>query len=63
MDDLRRTTGLLFAILGGILLVYGLAKPDVRAVLDSNVNVNLWTGLTLFVFGGCLLWLSVRTRS
>jgi|GEM_PF-5386121 hypothetical protein len=62
MDDLRRTTGLLFAILGGILLIYGLAKPDIRAALDSDVNVNLWTGLTLFVFGGCLLWLSVRTR-
>ena len=62
MDDLRRTTGLLFAILGGLLLIYDLAKPDIRAALDSDVNVNLWTGLTLFVFGGCLLWLSVRTR-
>jgi len=63
MDDLRRPTGILFGILGLILFVYGLVNPDVRAPLDPGINVNLWCGLTILVFGGCLLWLSYRTKS
>ena len=63
MNDLRRPTGYLFALLGLILLVYGLVSPEVRAPLDANVNVNLWCGLMLLVFGGCLLWLSFRAKS
>jgi hypothetical protein len=63
MEDLRRPTGILFALLGLILLLYGLISPDVQAPLEPGVNVNLWCGLTLFVFGGCLLWLSFRAKS
>ena len=63
MDDLRRPTGFLFSLLGLMLLVYGLVNPEVRAALDPTTNVNLWCGLMLLVFGGCLLWLSFRTKS
>lgn len=63
MDDLRRPTGILFGLLGLILTGYGLANPDARAPLDPATNVNLWAGLTILVFGGCLLWLSFRARS
>lgn len=63
MDDLRRPTGFLFGLLGLILSVYALLNPDVTAALDPPTNVNLWAGLTIFVFGGCLLWLSFRTKS
>ena len=63
MNDLRRPTGYLFALLGLILLVYGLVSPEVRAPLDAEVNVNLWCGLLLSIFGGCLLWLSFRKKS
>ena len=63
MDDLRRPTGYLFALLGLILLGYGLINPEVQAPLEPGVNVNLWCGVTLFVFGGCLLWLSFRAKS
>jgi hypothetical protein len=63
MDDLRRPTGLLFSLLGLILLLYALINPDVRAPLDPTTNVNLWCGLMLLVFGGSLLWLSYRKRS
>jgi hypothetical protein len=63
MNDLRRPTGYLFALLGLILVLYGLFSPDVQAPLEPGVNVNLWCGLTLLVFGGCLLWLSFRTKS
>lgn len=63
MDDLRRPTGYLFTLLGLILLLYGVFRPEVRATLDAETNVNLWCGAMLFVFGGCLLWLSFRTKS
>jgi hypothetical protein len=63
MNDLRRPTGFLFSLLGLILLLYGLISPDVRAPLEQGVNVNLWCGLTLLVFGGTLLWLSYRAKS
>ncbi len=62
MDDLRRPIGYLFGLLGLILAIYGMAEPDVRAPLDASVNVNVWCGLTLLVFGGCLLWLSYRAK-
>ncbi len=62
MDDLRRPIGFLFGLLGLILLLYALIEPDVRAPLDPEINVNLWCGLTLFVFGGILLWLSFRAK-
>ncbi len=63
MNDLRRPTGYLFSLLGTILLVYGLVNPEMRAPLDPGVNVNLWCGLTILVFGGILLWLSFRAKS
>jgi hypothetical protein len=63
MNDLRRPTGYLFSLLGLILLAYAVINPGARAALDANVNVNLWCGLTLLVFGGCLLWLSYRAKS
>jgi len=62
MDDLRRPIGFLFSLLGLILLIYALINPDVRAPLDPGTNVNLWCGLTLLIFGGCLLWLSFRAK-
>lgn len=63
MNDLRRPTGYLFSLLGLILLVYGLVSPQVRAPLDAQINVNLWCGLTILVFGVVLLWLSFRAKS
>lgn len=62
MDDLRRPIGILFSLLGIILLAYGLISPDVRAPLDADINVNLWCGVMLVVFGGVLLWMSLRTK-
>jgi uncharacterized membrane protein HdeD (DUF308 family) len=62
MDDLRRPISFLFSLLGIILLIYGLVSPDVRAPLDAETNVNLWCGVMLFVFGGVLFCLSLRTK-
>ena len=62
MDDLRRPIGILFSILGLILLIYGLASPDVRAPLDADTNVNVWCGAMLLIFGGILFCLSLLKK-
>lgn len=61
MNDLRRPTGLLFSILGIVLLIYSAINPAARAHL-TEANVNLWCGLVLLGFGGTLLWLSRRAN-
>jgi len=59
MLDLRVPSGLFFLILGAIVLAVGLLQPDLRAPL-TDVNVNLYSGLTMVVFGGFLLLLARR---
>jgi len=53
--DVRIPIGLLFLILGALLVVYGaLADEDPRSL---GININLWWGLTMLVFGGLMaLW-------
>lgn len=58
--DIRVPTGVLFLLLGIILALYGLVtgwtSPEMyRRSLD--VNINLWWGVVLGVFGAAmLLW-------
>jgi hypothetical protein len=59
MDDLRVTTGLFFTLLGLILCALGLFAPGMRAPL-TEVNVNLYSGISMLVFGGVMLWLARR---
>ena len=61
MNDLRLPTGIFFSILGLILLIYASIRPDLRPAM-TQVNVNLWSGLSLLIFGGVLLWLSRRAK-
>ena len=59
MLDLRVPSGWFFAILGAILVGMGLIEPDLRAPL-TEVNVNLYSGLAMLVFGGFLLLMAWR---
>ena len=61
MLDLRVPSGLFFLILGVIVLAVGLIQPDLRAPL-TDVNVNLYSGISMVVFGGFLLLLSRRAE-
>ena len=61
MNDLRLPTGLLFSLLGILLLIYAAVRPGATAPL-TQTNLNLWCGLVLLVFGGTLLCLSRRAR-
>jgi hypothetical protein len=60
MLDLRVPSGLFFAIVGLVLCGMGVLSPDNRAAL-TEVNVNLYGGLVMLVFGSVLLVLSRRS--
>lgn len=57
--DLRLPIGLLFAVFGVILAADGLIAH--RLVLD--INVNLWWGLVMIVFGAGMLGLAARAKN
>ena len=61
MMDLRFPIGLLFAAMGVLLTGYGALNPGARAPL-APVNVNLYAGLCLLVFGAAMLALARRAR-
>jgi uncharacterized membrane protein HdeD (DUF308 family) len=62
MLDLRAPTGWFFSILGVILLGLGIFSSELRAAL-TTVNVNLYCGVAMLVFGGIMLFLAYRKRS
>jgi hypothetical protein len=55
--DIRIPIGLMFAILGALLAIFGLATAGDGALYAKslNMNVNLYTGLGMFVFGAIML--------
>ena len=59
--DLRTPIGLLFPILGALLIGYGLITSDSDMYARSlGTNVNLVWGAVLLVFGLGMLWLARR---
>ena len=57
--DIRTPIGLMFAIVGALLLAYGLATAG-RADLYARslgIDVNAWWGAVLLLFGLVMLWL------
>ena len=59
MLDLRVPSGWFFTVLVLILLGMGIFAPDTRAAL-SDANVNLYSGLSMLVFGLIMLLLAWR---
>jgi hypothetical protein len=62
--DIRFPIGGLFTVLGLLLAGYGVATADDPALYAKSlsVNVNLWWGLVMLVFGVLLLWGAERGR-
>ena len=51
--DIRTPIGLMFLVLGAILTAYG-AVADPASWARAGININLWWGLVLLVFGGTM---------
>jgi len=60
--DLRYPLGMLFTAFGVLLVGYGLLGPAEPAAM-APVNVNLYSGLPMLVFGLIMLWLASRAAS
>jgi len=58
--DLRLPIGLLFALLGVLLLGYGLVSDPAVYQTSLGVNINAWWGFVMLAFGALMLALSWR---
>jgi len=59
--DIRLPMGLMFTLTGLIMFVYAFLSDPAIYEQSLGVNMNLWWGLALLVFGGVMLMLSYRT--
>jgi len=53
--DIRRVIGGLFVLYGVILTVVGATASESDLEKASGINVNLWTGIGMLVFGALML--------
>jgi threonine/homoserine/homoserine lactone efflux protein len=58
--DIRIPIGLLFAIVGAMLVVFGIMSDRALYARSLGYNVNLWWGLVLLLGGAVLTWYGVR---
>ena len=57
--DIKLPIGLMFSIMGVLLTIYGLVTSSDEALYSKSlgINVNLWSGLGMLVFGLIMLLL------
>jgi membrane protein implicated in regulation of membrane protease activity len=60
--DLRFPLGLLFIVFGVLLTVFGLFTDRAAYERSLFINVNLWWGLVMLLFG-CLMFLFAWRKS
>ncbi len=61
--DIRLPIGGMFFLFGVILAIYGLATGGNEMYQRSlGVNVNLWWGLVMLIFGGLMLIFGLKSR-
>ncbi len=63
--DIRLPIGLMFALLGLILTIYGLATGSSGDLYQKSlgINVNLWCGLIYLLFAAFMLFLARRHKT
>jgi uncharacterized membrane protein len=62
--DIKLPIGLMFSIIGLLLTIYGLfTASDAEMYTRSlHVNINLWIGVCMLVFGVIMLAFSKRLK-
>jgi hypothetical protein len=58
--DLRLPIGLMFSIMGAMLVLFGMVSDPAIYQRSLGINVNLWWGVVLLLFGLAMLWLVRR---
>ena len=54
--DIRRLIGALFLLYGLILLVLGIAGSHHVKTKAAGINIDLWTGIGMLVFGALMIF-------
>jgi hypothetical protein len=58
--DIRWPIGIMFSLTGALLVIEGLITgPSVKAL---GINIDLWWGIVLFVFGALMLLGAARGK-
>lgn len=62
--DIRLPIGMMFTLLGALLAIYGFASGSDAGMYKSSLglNVNLWWGIVLFIFGAIMLLFALWSR-
>jgi len=61
--DIRLPIGMMFSLLGALLAIYGLAtNSDPMYQASLGININIWWGGVLFVFGAIILGFALKDR-
>jgi hypothetical protein len=59
--DIRRVIGALFLLYGVVLTITGAVASHADIKKAAGVNINLWTGIGMMIFGGLfILWFVLR---
>jgi hypothetical protein len=58
--DIRLPIGLMFTVIGGMLTVFGLVGDRSGLQRSLGINVNLWWGLVMLIFGVVMFFLGRR---
>ena len=56
--DVRWPIGGMFTLIGGLLAIYGLVSDKAMYNRSLDININLWWGLVMLVFGVVMLALA-----
>lgn len=51
--DIRLPIGMMFSLIGAVMVIYGLVTGSNKELYQRSldININLWWGLILLVFG------------
>ena len=62
--DIKFPIGLMFSILGVLLTIYGIFTNSDEMLYSRSlgININLWSGAGMLVFGLIMLFLVYRER-
>ena len=58
--DIKIPIGLMFLVFGIILIIFGITTGSDTEMykVSLNININLWSGIFMLVFGGLMLTFS-----
>ncbi|MBN1127468.1 MAG: hypothetical protein JXA71_00675 [Chitinispirillaceae bacterium] len=62
--DIRLPIGLLFTIIGAVITIFGLATGGSKIYDEHSlgININIWSGICLTLFGVWMLVMAVRAQ-